>query len=87
MLDMNRIRKEPREVERLLANKGCVVNFDETLALDAKKRALATEGDALKARRNQLSAQVPRMKKNGEDTTALFEEVRQIGDQIKALDE
>ena len=47
MLDMNRIRKEPREVERLLANKGCIVNFDETLALDAKKRALATEGDAL----------------------------------------
>ena len=33
MLDMNRIRKEPREVERLLANKGCIVNFDETLAL------------------------------------------------------
>lgn len=87
MLDMNRIRKEPREVERLLANKGCIVNFDETLALDAKKRALATEGDALKAKRNQLSAQVPRMKKNGEDTTALFEEVRQIGEQIKALDE
>ena len=57
MLDMNRIRKEPREVERLLANKGCIVNFDETLALDAKKRALATEGDALKAKRNQLSAQ------------------------------
>lgn len=36
MLDMNRIRKEPREVEKLLANKGCEVNFDELLAMDAK---------------------------------------------------
>ena len=87
MLDMNRIRKEPREVERLLANKGCIVNFDETLALDAKKRALATEGDALKAKRNQLSAQVPRMKKNGEDTTALMEAMKELSDKIKVLDE
>ena len=87
MLDMNRIRKEPREVEKLLANKGCEVNFDELLAMDAKKRTLAQEGEALKAKRNQLSAQVPSMKKAGQDTSALFEEVRRIGDEIKALDD
>ena len=87
MLDMSRIRKEPREVEKLLANKGCEVNFDELLAMDAKKRTLAQEGEALKAKRNQLSAQVPSMKKAGQDTSALFEEVRRIGDEIKALDD
>ena len=87
MLDMNRIRKEPREVEKLLANKGCEVNFDELLAMDAKKRTLAQEGEALKAKRNQLSTQVPSMKKAGQDTSALFEEVRRIGDEIKALDD
>ncbi|MDR0929559.1 MAG: serine--tRNA ligase [Oscillospiraceae bacterium] len=86
MLDIGRIRKEPREVEALLARRGYTVNFDELLAMDAQKRAIGQEGDALKARRNQLSAQVPRMKKNGEDTTALFDEVRQIGENIKAID-
>ena len=44
MLDMNRIRKEPREVERLLANKGCIVNFDETLALIEKGLAEKNKG-------------------------------------------
>lgn len=41
----------------------------------------------MKAKRNQLSAQVPSMKKAGQDTSALFEEVRRIGDEIKALDD
>lgn len=86
MLDLARIRREPREVEALLRNKGCEVNFDELLIWDANRRALATQADNLKARRNQLSGQVPRMKKAGENTAFLFEEVRRIGEEVKALD-
>ena len=86
MLDIGRIRREPREVERLLAVKGCEVNFDELLAWDARRRQLMSQCDDLKARRNALSAEVPRMKKAGEDTAPLFDEVRQIGEEIKTFD-
>ena len=86
MLDINRIRKEPREMEAILLRRGYAVNFDDILAKDVKKRALYTESDTLKARRNQLSAKVPQMKKAGEDTEALFNEVREIGEKIKAID-
>ncbi len=86
MLDINRIRKEPREVEALLLKKGCQVCFDELLEKDQQKRAILQQSEALKAQRNQLSSQVPRMKKNGEDTEPVFAQVRQIGEEIKELD-
>lgn len=86
MLDINSIRKDPNEIKALLERRGCDVSFDELLVWDVKRRSLSTDGDALKARRNQLSAQVPKMKKAGEDTSSLFEEVRQIGEDIKKID-
>ena len=87
MLDIGRIRKDPRGVEALLLRRGFTVCFDELLSWDQRRRSLSSEGDALKASRNQLSAKVPKMKKDGEDTASLFDEVRKIGDQIKAIDE
>lgn len=86
MLDMNRIRKEAREVEALLARRGYIADFTELLLWDEQKRKLSAQSDELKAKRNQLSGKVPQMKKDGEDTTALFDEVRQIGEVIKAMD-
>ena len=86
MLDINRIRKEPEVVEELLARKGCTVRFEDWLAWDAQRRALMTQADQLKGRRNTLSAQVPQMKKAGEDVQPVFAEVKQIGERIKELD-
>lgn len=86
MLDIGLIRKDPRGVESLLQRRGFSICFDELLSWDSQRRSLGAQGDALKAKRNQLSAQVPRMKKAGEDTASLFEEVRQIGEQIRAID-
>lgn len=86
MLDIGRIRKEPREVEKLLAMKGVSIDFTDMLAKDAASRELSTKGDTLRAQRNALSAKVPQMKKAGEDTAPLFEEVRGIGEEIKAID-
>ena len=40
MLDINRIRKEPKVVEELLARKGCKVNFDEFLQKDKEEKQL-----------------------------------------------
>jgi len=87
MLDVARIRKEPEVVADLLKRKGCDTDLGEWLAWDKAYRALLSEGDTLKARRNQLSADVPKLKKAGQDVAPLFEEVRGIGERIKAIDE
>lgn len=86
MLDIGRIRREPREVERLLSVKGYEAHLSEMLDWDERRRALIAKGDELKSRRNTLSAKVPQMKKAGKDTAPLFDEVRQIGEEIKAID-
>lgn len=41
----------------------------------------------MKAEQNKLSKQVPQMKKNGEDTTELFKNLKKLSDDIKNLDD
>lgn len=87
MLDIKRIRNNPEilvEAMRKRRSKGADVS--ELLALDEKRRALMQETEQLKARRNEVSAQVPRMKKAGEDTAAVMAEMKQVADAIKGLD-
>lgn len=86
MLDLARIRKEPEVVAAILKKREYEVDFTEILALDEKRRELIQGAETLKNKRNKLSAEVPKMKKQGLDTTALFDEVRQIGEQIKRDD-
>ena len=46
-----------------------------------------TEAEQLKAQKNAKSAEVGKLRKDGQDTAALQQEVREIGDHITALDE
>lgn len=87
MLDIKRIRQNPEEVAKAVARRGKPTNMDALLKQDADRRALLAEADALKARRNAVSKEIPKMKKNGEDVEPLFAEMKQVGDQIKALDD
>ncbi len=61
MIDINLIRTDPEKVKENIRKKfqdKKLPLVDEVLALDEKKRALQTEGDALRAARNTLSRQI-----------------------------
>ena len=83
MLDINLIREKPEYVAGALAKKGFITDFSELLALDAERRELIQSGERLKARRNQVSGDIPRLKKQGEDVSGLILEMRGIGDTIR----
>ncbi len=87
MLDINLIRREPELVRELLARKGWQVDFTDLLANDQRRRNMMHENETLKAERNRVSSEIPKLKKQGADTTEIFENMRQLGDQIKANDE
>lgn len=86
MLDLNLIRSDAKKVEASLAKKGCIVDFSETLALDAERKAKKQEVELLKAKRNKVSAEIPKLKKAGEPVQPIFEEMRALGDEIASRD-
>jgi len=60
------------------------------LELDARRRALVTEAERLKAQRNEASEQVARLKRTGEnpeEAQRLIERMRAVSDKIKAMDD
>ena len=86
MLDLRLIREHPDDVQRALAEKGGADLIPEILARDAERRRLVKEADDLKAQRNVASEAIGRAKKRGEDASAEQARMREVGDQIKALD-
>ncbi|PJB02368.1 MAG: serine--tRNA ligase, partial [Ignavibacteria bacterium CG_4_9_14_3_um_filter_36_18] len=86
MLDIKLIRENPEFVRQGLLNKNARDVVDEILALDEDRRSLISKTDDLKAKRNQASTQIPKMKKGGEDTSAVFAEMKVVGDQIALFD-
>jgi seryl-tRNA synthetase len=86
MLDIRRIRQEPEELQRLLAKKGVEVDFGPLLDQDAKRRQPLTQMEQLKAERNRVSQEVARLKKEGQESQHLIEEMREVGDRIAAFE-
>ncbi|MBQ2661711.1 MAG: serine--tRNA ligase [Clostridia bacterium] len=88
MLDIKRIRQNPAELEEAMKKRrGKGADVSALLELDAQRRTLLAEVEEKKAYRNAVSAKIPQMKKNGEDTTSVMEEMKETANAIKALDE
>ena len=87
MLDINDIRRRPEFYVDKLAQKGTIVDLSAFLEKDKQRRDIIGEVEALKARRNKVSAQVPTFKKQGQDVSEILAEMKTVGDQIKVLDE
>lgn len=88
MLDVKILRSEFSRVEQSLKNRGksldLIADFPK---LDARRRELLQESESLKNRRNTVSAEVARLKKNRENADELILEMREVSDKIKAMDE
>ncbi|MBR0026449.1 MAG: serine--tRNA ligase [Clostridia bacterium] len=87
MLDIKRIRQNPEELEIAMKNrrnKGADVS--ELLQLDQERRKVMTEVETLKAKRNAVNSEIPKLKKAGEDASELLKEMKAVSEEIKALD-
>ena len=88
MLDIKVVRTEPDRVKAAMRsrNKDMDAEVDRVLAIDAQRRELSSQADALKAQQNQASKQIPQIKKEGGDVAPIMEEMKKLSDQVKALD-
>jgi len=86
MLDINEIRNDPEKIKKALAKKLVDVDFTELLEWDRKRRTLITESEALKAKKNKVSSEIPLLKKEGRDVSGLLSEMREISDKVRELE-
>ena len=89
MLDIKYIKENPAEVIARLEKKGkdAREEIEAILALDAERRALISETEAIKAEQNKTNKLVPQYKKEGRDVNALFAEMKAMSAKAKEIDE
>ncbi|MCL3986016.1 serine--tRNA ligase [Limosilactobacillus fermentum] len=88
MLDIKQIRQQPDWFKEKLATRGVQPEeIDAVLELDAKRRELLQQTETLKAKRNEASKKIGEAKRAKQSADEAIAEMRQVGEDIKALDE
>src|SRR5271156_51605 len=87
MLDLSYVRANLELVEKKLRDRGQApaALLGDFRALDQNRRERITEAEQLKAQRNKLSEEVGRLKKFGQDATAVMEETRALKSRMEDL--
>lgn len=87
MLDIKILRTDAERIKKIMEVRGETMgDIDSVLALDKEKRELVYETEQLKSKQNEVSKQIPVMKKEGKDTAPVFEEMKKISERTKELD-
>ena len=87
MLDIKLIRENPEKINELLKRRNPNLSINEVIQIDIERRSMQTQADELRAKRKIESQKIGELKKQGENTDEIQEDVRKIGDEIKFLEE
>src|SRR5260221_11742558 len=87
MLSREYLREQTDDYRNALKNRSASVDLQPFLDLDAERRRIIAQVEALKNQRNVASQEIAALKKNKQDASAQIEAMKRAGDDIKALDE
>ena len=87
MLDIKRIREDYDNIKAAVERR-CKGDFGLSAVpqLDAQRREILLKVEQMKNRQNTVSKEIPKLKKAGEDTTAIMAEMKELSAEIKELD-
>ncbi len=87
MLDIKVLREDYDHVMEVMKVRGeNVGDIDKAIALDEDRRKMQYEVQQLKAKKNEVSKQIPVMKKEGKNVEPIFAEMKEISEKEKDLD-
>ncbi len=86
MLDINLLRHDLPKVAAALALRGVTLDAARFESLEAERKTIQTQTQALQAKRNALSKEIGAKKSKGEDAATLMAEVAGIGDDTRRLE-
>jgi seryl-tRNA synthetase len=84
MLDIQYIRDHADQVRAAIRNKGFDLDLDELLSADQSRRDATTALEQKRARKNELSATIPKASKD--DRPKLVDEAKQVRTEIEQLE-
>ena len=86
MLDIKLIKEKPEYVKQRLITRNADYSseIDRIIEADVQRRSLITDTEQLRAKQNSVSKEIPKLKKEGKDTSEIFEEMRKLSDKVKA---
>ena len=90
MLDIHLIREKHKEVRENLARRHdpeVLKLFDSLLKADGEWRDSLKRMEELRHNRNKVSMEVAQLKKAGKNADKLIKEMREVGDELKSLEE
>ncbi|MEE4312718.1 MAG: serine--tRNA ligase [candidate division KSB1 bacterium] len=87
MLDMKYIRNNVEAVKKAVRLKKEHADIDGLMALDAERRGILAEVEQLKHRRNTVSEDIAKLKKEKQDASKVIAEMKEVSNRIKEMDE
>jgi seryl-tRNA synthetase len=87
MLDIKLLRTNPELIQEALAKRNSDLTLDEPIRLEAERREIVGKVEQLKNKRNVVSEEIARRKKNKEDAEQLILEMRELSQEIKGIDD
>ncbi len=82
MLDIKFIRENPDLVKKACVDKNEKADVGKILEIDADRRKLTTETEALRARQNRASQKIAEIKKTGGGASAAIAEMKEVSQKI-----
>ena len=87
MLDPKLLRDSPDKIRNMLQARAVKFPFDELVSLDKRRRELIVKTDEFRKKRNEVSLEIARKKKTGDDASTLIEHMQKVSDEIHKLED
>lgn len=86
MLDARFVRENVDTVQKALARRGYAFPLSDFVALEQQRLGLMKESEELRSRRNSVSEEIGRLKRDKKDASSLMQEMKGVADRIKAIE-
>lgn len=87
MLDARFVRENIDALKKALKKRGYEIGLSEFLSLEEDRLSLLKESEELRNKRNIVSEEIGKMKRQGQNANSLVAEMKGVSDRIKEIDE
>jgi seryl-tRNA synthetase len=83
MLDLGYVREHLDAIEKMARDRGITLDLAPFREIDTERRRLITSAEGLKAERNKASDEIAKLKKAGQDASAILGRMKEVSEEIK----